>query len=58
MTPYQSEQIEVIRRIAERGKGLVERRLEEFPQYATHHEDYLDLFVHLLDEIKRLKEPA
>lgn len=43
---YQQDMLEVIRRIAERGKALAEGRGETA---------YVDLFVHLLDEIARLK---
>ena len=47
MNPHQQELVEVLRRIAERGKALAEARGEVA---------YLDVFVHLLDELKRLKE--
>ena len=55
MTPYQQEQIEILRRIAERGKGYCERCLSRWgddPNYSS----LLDLFCHMLDELKRLKE--
>lgn len=48
MTPYQLEQIEILRRIAKRGKKEAER-------YANGGH-IVDVFVHLLDEIKRLKD--
>jgi hypothetical protein len=51
MTPYQLEQLEVLRRIAERGKRAVEHRMKEHPDEGR----YLDLFVHMLDEIERTK---
>lgn len=57
MTPYQLEQCEILRRIAERGKKEAERRIIHDFQ-TMKDRGYLDLFVHLLDEIKRLKESA
>lgn len=49
MTAYQLEMVEVLRRIAERGKGFAEEKGNEM---------FVDLFVHLLDEIGRLKKAA
>ena len=46
MTPYQQELIEVLRRISERGKRFAEEKGNEV---------FVDLFVHLMDEIDRLK---
>lgn len=48
MTPYQLEQCEVLRRIAERGKAMA-------LSSALEHR-YLDIFQHMLDEVQRLKE--
>jgi hypothetical protein len=47
VTPYVAEQIEILRRIAQRGLRA-----------AQDHNDtrYIDLFQHLLDEIQRTKE--
>lgn len=52
MTPYQRELIEVLRRIAERGRA-----------HAVEHDDmsdecsynFTDLFQHILDELERLR---
>ena len=52
--PYQQEQIEILRRIAERGKGLAERCIERWDDDKNYH-TFVDLFQHLLDEIARLK---
>jgi hypothetical protein len=46
VTPYQQEQIEILRRIAERGKTLA---LEHWSGMR-----FVDIFQHLLDEIERL----
>ncbi len=46
MSSYQQELVEVLRRIAERGKRFAEEKGNEM---------FVDLFVHLLDEIERLK---
>lgn len=57
MTPYQLEQLEILRRTAERGKAYCENRITRFgddPNYSS----LLDLFVHVLDELKRLRESA
>jgi hypothetical protein len=45
MTPFQKEQIEIIRRIAERGLKM------------AHEKDlqFVDLFQHILDELNYLK---
>ena len=45
-TPYQQELLAVLRRVAQRGRLLA---LEE------QDTDYIDLFQHLLDELKRLE---
>lgn len=42
------EQLDVLRRIAERGKALAEWKMSEA-------DEFLDLFVHLLDEIAKTK---
>lgn len=54
MTPYVEEQLEVLRRIAERGKAFAETN-EQYAYGDYTHDKYIDLFVHLLDELKRLK---
>jgi hypothetical protein len=50
--PYITEQLDILRRIAERGKSLCEGNL-----YVSSEEDvqkmFVDIFVHLLDEIER-----
>lgn len=46
MSPYLEEQLEILRRIAQRGKLFAERK---------GNEEFIDLFVHLLDEIERTK---
>lgn len=58
MTPFQQEQVEVLRRIAERGKSVAERCIARWDDYDPNYSTMLDCFVHLLDEIKRLKESA
>lgn len=52
MTPYQKEQVEIIRRIAERGRKLA---LLGRPDRVVVISDFVDLFQHILDELKRLK---
>lgn len=47
---YCKEQSEIIRRIAERGKCKAEKDLD----VQSSQFDYVDLFVHLLDENQRL----
>ena len=54
MTPYQQEQLEVLRRIAERGKGLCERCIARWDD-DLNYRSMLDLFVRMLDELERLK---
>ncbi len=57
MTPYQLEQLEILRRIAERGKGYCERciaRFDDDPNYSH----LLDLFIYMADEVKRMKDSA
>ncbi len=51
MTPYQQDMLDVLRRIAERGKKHAEKHLGE-DAYSDH---MIDLWVHLLDELSRLK---
>ena len=49
------ERIEILRRIAERGKATFEKSIDMSvnpPQLAM---EAIDIFVHLLDEIERLK---
>lgn len=53
MTPYQKEQCEIIRRIAERGRALA---LNETIGRSVKEPQYVDLFQHITDEIQRLKE--
>jgi hypothetical protein len=52
------EQLEILRRIAEKGKSLAEK--EEYGRYGGYipqqKQEFLDLFVHLLDEIERTKK--
>ena len=52
--PYLAEQLEVLRRIAERGKKLAEMRRFADDRDAT----FVDIFVHLLDEIERTRTNA
>ena len=47
MTPFQSEQVEILRRIAERGLKLAQ-------QGDPGDYKFIDVFQHLLDEIERL----
>ena len=47
------EQLEIIRRIAERGK-----RLAESTDYTYEPTEFIDLFVHILDEVNRTKKYA
>ena len=42
------ENIEILRRIAERGLKVAQEEKE-------NHSNFIDVFQHLLDEIKRLK---
>jgi hypothetical protein len=49
VTSYQQELVEVLRRIAERGKRFAEGKGNEV---------FVDLFVHLMDEIDRLKKAS
>lgn len=56
MTPYQVEMCENLRRIAKRGKELAERRALQTGEPDQGHGDYVNVFVHLLDEIQRLKD--
>lgn len=54
MTPCQNEELENIRRTAERGKALVERKgmhVQRPPSSA----EYLDLFIHIMDTVERIK---
>lgn len=51
MSPYMSEQLEILRRISERGLKLA---LES----DAHDLRFVDLFQHLIDEIKRTREAA
>jgi hypothetical protein len=55
VTPYLAEQLEILRRIAERGL-----RLAQGPGSGDNAPDtvYVDLFQHLLDEIARTKSEA
>jgi len=48
--PYLYEQLDILRRIAERGKSLAEST-----DYTYEPTEFIDLFVHLLDEIERTK---
>lgn len=48
------EKLEVLRRIAERGKKLAEDSYWANDSFATDS-DFIDLFVHLLDEIQQTK---
>ena len=48
---YISEQLEILRRIAETGKELALTR----KAVAGEDDAYTDLFQHLLDEIKNMK---
>lgn len=52
MTPYQQEQIEIIRRTAERGRRLAQ------PGAPVLHGEIVDLFQHILDELLRLQKSA
>jgi hypothetical protein len=48
MSPYIAEQLEILRRIAERGLRLAQDN-------TAHDARYIDLFQHMLDEIQRTK---
>lgn len=51
MTPYQKEQVEIIRRVAEQGRAMA---LSD----AVHDNlsvEYVVVFQHILDEVDRLK---
>jgi hypothetical protein len=50
--PFIWEQLEVLRRIAERGR---KKALDKNDDWATNHEYAVDLFQHILDELERLK---
>lgn len=45
------EQLEILRRIAERGKALAEKQAGFYG-----NPKLLDLFIHMLDEIERTKK--
>lgn len=49
-----SEQLEILRRIAERGKKLAESSYRAIDRLDLDS-DFIDIFVHILDEIKRTK---
>ena len=49
MTPYQLEQCQILRRIAERGRELALNG-----ERAGNR--YIDLFQHMLDEVERLTQ--
>jgi len=50
MTNFQSEELENIRRTAERGKGLLEEHYSEYPMPHA-----LDCLIHILDTVERIK---
>ena len=50
------EQLEILRRIAERGKAQAEDLEHRDGNYWWVHAEYIDLFVHMLDEIERTKK--
>lgn len=50
--PTVYEQLEILRRIAERGKMLSEGNIY-IPEGTDVQSMFVDLFVHLLDEIER-----
>lgn len=49
------EQLDVLRRIAERGKSLSEMREGDVYSYQDGYSSFIDIFVHLLDEIAKTK---
>lgn len=49
MSPTVEEQLDVLRRVAERGLALAETDLQ------VNASDFIDIFVHLLDEIDNTK---
>lgn len=52
MSPYQQEQLDIVRRTAERGKTLALSRGVEGSRF-------VDVFQHMLDELKRINtEPT
>jgi hypothetical protein len=56
VTPFQQDQVEILRRIAERGRRRAQVQWLDVG-YGAFSEQ-VDLWQHLLDEIKRLKESA
>lgn len=54
MNPELQERLEILRRIAERGKKLSEKAIEE-DSSIWEQLGHLDLWIHMLDEIKRIK---
>jgi hypothetical protein len=47
MTPFQEDMFDILRRICERGKRAAEN---------TGNATQLDLWIHMLDELRRLRE--
>jgi hypothetical protein len=58
VTPYQSEELENIRRAAERGKALAEYRKHPgmYPTRPPAPSHFIDCFVHILDTVERIKK--
>lgn len=54
LNPEQEERFENLRRTAERGKEEAEFR-ESDKGYRDGYSTFIDIFVHLLDEISRIK---
>lgn len=55
--PYNVSTLEIIKRIAERGKAFAERAQEYSEDDNAIHNNsrYIDLFQHILDELQRIK---
>jgi len=60
MSPYQSEELENIRRTAERGLKVAQDKLDSPVIICTSREldPFLDTFQHILDIIERIKLDA
>ena len=56
MTPYQRDQVEVLRRIAERGLKNAQIQTLNLPTQFVRNQ--LDLWQHMLDELARLSPSA
>lgn len=54
MTPELEERLDILRRIAERGKKLAEKATQDGSSIFEQMK-HLDLWIHILDELKRIK---